>query len=61
MTAAMRLAQIEDETQRLVRNTDVLAQMPDLSDSEWQIYVDKWSRQGQPEAMAWLAQLKAPN
>ena len=58
MTVATRIAQIEDETQRLVRNSEVLRRMPELSDSEWQVYVDKWSREGQPEAMSWLAQLK---
>lgn len=59
-TVAMRLAEIENESQRLATNIDALMRLPDLSDNEWRIYVDKWSREGQVEALSWLAQLKPP-
>lgn len=56
MTVAMRLAEIENESKRVVETIETLRRMPELSDNEWRVYIDKWSREGQMNALAWAAE-----
>ncbi len=56
MTVAMRMAEIENEPQRFAKTVGTVSLIPELSDNEWRIYLDKWSRQGQVEALAWVAE-----
>jgi hypothetical protein len=57
MTVAMRLAEIENESKHVVETIETLRRMPELSDNEWRVYIDKWSREGQMNALAWAAEI----
>jgi hypothetical protein len=55
MTVTMRLAEIQKEALSIEKTIETLRHMPELSDSEWRVYIDKWSREGQMAALAWVA------